>query len=174
METVHTTEIDTPVGRVRLASTERGLAYLELPHASGRGFAGWQRRHAPQAAIQEAYAPNRAAAAQVLAYLSGKRSAFDLPLDLRATEFQHAVYRELREIPYGETRSYGDVARRIGSPRALRAVGAASGANPLPLVIPCHRVIAADGRLGGYGGGAALKRRLLAMERSLPASGRFI
>ena len=102
--------------------------------------------------------------AQVLEYLEGKRRSFDLPLDLHATPFQRAVYDELLRIPYGEKRSYADVARAIGKPRAVRAVGAANGANPIPLVVPCHRVIASDGHLGGYGGGLPLKKHLLAME----------
>ena len=105
-------------------------------------------------------------------YLEGRRTAFDLPLDLRGTEFQLRVWAALRGIPYGETRSYREVARALQRPRAVRAVGSANGANPLPLVIPCHRVVASDGKLGGYGGGLALKAKLLAMERSQhPAQG---
>ncbi len=164
MEIVHVATVDSPIGSVRLASTAKGLAYLELPRASGRGFAGWLRRFAPEAEVSEAFAPNREAARQVVDYLQGKLRRFELPLDLRGTAFQRAVYREVARIPYGETRSYGEVARRMGRPRAVRAVGASNGANPIPLVVPCHRVVASGGRLGGYGGGLALKQRLLAME----------
>ncbi len=164
MGIVHTARFETPVGEMFAASTERGLAYLELPHASGCGFRGWQRRALPDAELREGFAPNRAAIAQVLEFLEGKRREFELPLDLRATAFQRSVYAELLRIPYGETRSYGDVARAIGNPGAVRAVGAANGANPVPLVVPCHRVVRTGGHLGGYGGGLALKQQLLAME----------
>jgi len=166
MELVHATLLDSPIGALRLASTAQGLAYLELPHASGRGLEGWLRRSLPRARCENGFAPNRAAAAQILEYLEGKRTAFDLALDPRGTEFQRAVWQALLAIPYGETRSYSEVARSVGRPDAVRAVGAANGANPLAIVVPCHRVIAADGSLGGYGGGLELKARLLAMERS--------
>ncbi len=174
MERVHTTRFDSPIGVLRVASTSRGLAYLELPHASGRGLAGWCVRFAPAAELEEAYAPHRASIAQVLEYLEGKRTVFELPLDLRGTPFQSEVYDALLRIPYGETRSYLEVAREIGRPTAVRAVGAANGANPIPLVVPCHRVIAYDRKLGGYGGGLELKARLLAMERSGPRQGQLL
>jgi O-6-methylguanine DNA methyltransferase len=166
METVLCAQIESPIGSLRLLSTARGLAYVELPHASGRGLEGWLRRSLPGVRCEEAFAPNRAAAVQIVEYLEGKRRRFDLALDLRGTAFQQAVWRALVAIDYGETRSYAQVADTIGKPRAVRAVGAANGANPLALVVPCHRVIAADGTLGGYGGGLELKARLLAMERS--------
>jgi len=163
---LHTASFETPYGVMRCASTSRGLAWVELPRASGRGFEGWRARHAPGAPVCKAWAPNREAVRQILGFLEGKRRDFDLPLDLRATPFQRAVYDALLAIPYGETRSYAEVARSLGQPRAVRAVGAANGANPLPLVVPCHRVIATGGKLGGYGGGLPLKRRLLAMEHA--------
>ena len=166
MESAHIAQIESPIGSLRLLSTSRGLAYVELPHASGRGLEGWLRRRLPGARSALAFAPNRAAAVQIVEYLEGKRRAFELALDLRGTAFQQAVWGALRAIAYGETRSYTEVARAIGTPHAVRAVGAANGANPLALVVPCHRVIAADGTLGGYGGGLELKARLLAMERS--------
>lgn len=174
MEIVHTTEFDSPVGAMRIASTVRGLAYLGLPRAGGRGFNGWLRRFAPGAERRESVAPNREAIAQIRDYLAGKRTDFELTLDLRGTDFQQAVWHELERIPYGETRSYADVARAIGRARAVRAVGAANGANPIPLILPCHRVIAAGGGLGGYGGGLELKRRLLAMEQSVQHGGSLL
>jgi methylated-DNA-[protein]-cysteine S-methyltransferase len=174
MEVLHTAEIDSPIGRLRLVSSPRGLAFVELPRASGPGFAGWRERFAPVAQRVEAFAPNREAARQILEYLTGKRRSFELPLDVRGTPFQRRVYREIARIPYGETRSYGELARAIGRPAAARAVGAANGANPVALVVPCHRVIAAGGHLGGYGGGLALKRRLLAMERDQSSAGRLL
>ncbi len=174
MEWVHTAQIDSPIGSLRLASTSHGLAYLELPHASGRGLEGWLRRSLPGVRCEDGFASNRAAAVQILEYLEGKRRTFELALDPRGTAFQCAVWRALLEIPYGETRSYADVALAVGRPNAVRAVGAANGANPLALVVPCHRVIAAGGSLGGYGGGLELKARLLAMERSLSPGPRLL
>ncbi len=174
-EIVHVTRFDSPIGSCAVASTERGLGYVELPRASGRGLAGWLRRCVPGASCTEAYAPNRAAVAQILEYLEGKRVEFDLPLDLRGTDFQLQVWAALREIPYGETRTYREIARAVGRPAAVRAVGAANGANPLSLVVPCHRVVAAGGKLGGYGGGLELKARLIAMEQaSRPAADRLL
>ena len=171
MEIVHTARVDSPIGSLRLASTSEGLAYVELPHANGRGLAGWLRRAAPDARCVEGYAPNRQAIREIQEYLEGKRTSFGLALDLRGTPFQLEVWSALRAIPYGETRSYAEIAREVGRPAALRAVGSANGANPLAIVVPCHRVIASGGRLGGYGGGLALKARLLAMEQSRPAQG---
>jgi O-6-methylguanine DNA methyltransferase len=101
---------------------------------------------------------------QLSEYLSGGRREFSLPLDLRGTAFQLAVWRELLKIPYGKTSFYGEIAARIGRPNAARAVGAAIGANPVPVIVPCHRVIGKNGDLVGFGGGIDLKRRLLALE----------
>jgi O-6-methylguanine DNA methyltransferase len=175
MEVIHTAEFETPFGAMACASSERGLCFIELPRASGRGISGWVRRFAQGARVAAGYAPNRAAIGQVLAYLAGKREDFRLELDLRATGFQIRVYAALLEIPYGEVRSYGEIADAIGAPRAARAVGAAVGANPLPLVLPCHRVVAAHGKLGGFAGGLALKKRLLALEHARhPAQGELL
>jgi len=164
MELLHVTELDSPIGALRVASSDRGLAWVGLPHGGGRGLGGWIRRHAPGARRAPGFAENREALTQLLEYLEGRRRSFDLPLDLRGTGFQRAVWRALLAIPYGETCSYADLARAVGRPTATRAVGAANGANPLPLVVPCHRVIASSGELAGYGGGRELKARLLAME----------
>jgi O-6-methylguanine DNA methyltransferase len=171
MEIVHTARVDSPIGVLRVASTPEGLAYVELPHANGRGLSGWLRRVAPEAKCVEGFAPNRDAVRQLEEYLSGKRTEFDLALDLRGTPFQLEVWSALRDIPYGRTRSYAELAQEVGRPAAVRAVGAANGANPLAIVVPCHRVIASDGSLGGYGGGLKLKAKLLAMEQSRPAQG---
>src|ERR1017187_5223624 len=105
---------------------------------------------------------------QLRAYFAGQLRRFDLPLDLRGTDFQLRVWRELERIPYGVTRSYLQIAEAIGAPRAVRAVGAANGANPIPIVVPCHRVIGANGKLVGYGGGLPLRKRLLELEGSRP------
>jgi len=171
METIRTCEFESPVGRLRLGSSDKGLCWVELPGAAGRGFAGWLRAQAPGATVAGDAGANRSAREQILEYLAGDRIRFELPLDLRATPFQHAVYEQLLAIPYGETRSYAEVARAAGKPAAVRATGAANGANPIALVVPCHRVIASGGRLGGYGGGLPLKRRLLAMESAAIRAG---
>lgn len=102
---------------------------------------------------------------QLHAYFSGALRSFDLPLDMQGTDFQKRVWNRLLAIPYGQTRSYAEIAREIGRPAAVRAVGAANGANPIAIVVPCHRVIGSSGRLVGYGGGLPLKRRLLELER---------
>jgi methylated-DNA-[protein]-cysteine S-methyltransferase len=165
VETLRRSELDSPIGRLHLVTSDAGLVYLSLPRASGRGFASWRERHAPAAALRDAGESHREWRRHLCEYLEGGRTRFDLPLDLRATPFQLAVYEALAKIPYGETRSYSEVAAVIGRPDASRAVGAASGANPTPLVIPCHRVIAKSGRLQGYAGGVRLQARLLAMEQ---------
>jgi O-6-methylguanine DNA methyltransferase len=171
---VYTARVESPIGELRLASTEGGLAYLGLPKAGGRGLAGWLARFAPGARREAAFAPHRDVIRQLLEYLEGKRTRFELPLDLRGTPFQCDVWNSLLEIPYGQTRSYGEVARSLGRPGAMRAVGSANGANPVPLIVPCHRVIAAGGKLGGFGGGLDLKRRLLAMEQSIRHQGSLL
>jgi methylated-DNA-[protein]-cysteine S-methyltransferase len=174
VEILHTSRFESPIGPLFVASSERGLAYLELPRASGRGFAGWLRGAGRGCRALEGFAPNRAAATQLGEYLEGKRRHFELALDLRGTPFQRAVWEELLRIPYGETRTYAEIARAIGRPQAVRAVGTANGANPVALVVPCHRVVATGGKLGGYGGGLALKERLLALERAEPGDGRLL
>jgi methylated-DNA-[protein]-cysteine S-methyltransferase len=108
--------------------------------------------------------PIAEAARQLREYFSGKRTGFDLPLAPEGTAFQKSVWKQLQEIPYGETISYGELARRVGNPKASRAVGSANGKNPIPIVIPCHRVIATGGGLGGFGGGLPTKEKLLALE----------
>ena len=164
MEVFHEASFETPMGSMRAVSSAKGLVYVDLPSASGRGLPGWLSRHAPSGRLLEGFAPNRVAVGQLSEYFEGKREVFNLSLDLRATPFQQDVYEAVAAIPYGETRSYAEIAEAIGRPSAVRAVGAANGANPLPIVVPCHRVIASGGKLQGYAGGLELKARLLAME----------
>ena len=174
MEKLHVADFETRHGLMRCASTERGLAYVHLPRAGGRGLDGWRRRYAPEARTIVAWEPNRVAIGQITEFLEGKRTRFDLPLDLRASPFQQLVYDALLEIPYGETRTYAEIALRIGQPKAHRAVGTANGTNPISLVIPCHRVVAAGGKLGGYAGGLPMKKQLLAMEHAKPLAGNLL
>lgn len=149
--------IDTPIGTLVLVGDEAALTHVWLPGTGGLG--GTQG---------ETPAPLRMAAAQLDEYFAGVRTSFSLPLAPQGTAFQLSVWRALADIPYGETITYGELARRVGRPAAFRAVGQANGANPLPIVYPCHRVVAAGGRLGGYGGGLETKRRLLALEGATP------
>lgn len=163
-DTIRVADIDTPIGSLRLASSEKGLAHITLPHANGRGLAGWVAKHAPSAKLVDDARAHDAASSEILEFLEGERVAFELPLDLRGTEFQLAVFEQIAAIPYGEKRSYRELATALGNPKSMRAVGAAAGANPLPLVVPCHRVIGSDRHLTGYSGGVELQGRLLAME----------
>lgn len=148
---------DTPIGPLLLVADEHGLTYIGLPR---RGLA-----QKPKDEWQHAPSKLRAASRQFQDYFAGTRRAFELPLHPHGTQFQLEVWGALLAIPYGETASYAQIAQRIGRPNAVRAVGAANGANPLSIVVPCHRVIGSDGDLVGYGGGLPAKRWLLAHER---------
>jgi O-6-methylguanine DNA methyltransferase len=169
MEVLCSSRFESPIGRLRIVTSQKGLVYVELPHASGRGFEGWRRTHAPEAEVVDRRTDHDDVIDQLLEFLASERREFVIELDLRATDFQRAVYDVVARIPYGETLCYSEVADAIGRPKAVRAVGAANGANPIPLVIPCHRVIARGGALQGYAGGLDVKARLLAMESVLPA-----
>jgi O-6-methylguanine DNA methyltransferase len=175
MPTLYATRFASSIGELTVASSDQGLSYLVLPRANGRGFGGWCRRYAAEHEIKQDAGPNSLVVEQVAEFLAGEREDFDLRLDLRATSFQLDVYRVVAEIPYGESLAYAEVARRVGRAAAVRAVGTANGANPIPLVIPCHRVVASNGHLQGYAGGLELKRKLLAMESaSHPAQGALL
>lgn len=165
-EYLSTSELPSPVGRVRIAVTRTGLVRLALPREGGKGFRGWLGRVLPDAEPVD-WLPHLDVVRQELEeYFAGRRTEFDVPLDLRGTAFQLRVWRALGKIPFGEVRSYAEVARAVRRPRAVRAVGAANGANPVPVILPCHRVIRSDGGLGGYSAGLETKRRLLAFERA--------
>jgi O-6-methylguanine DNA methyltransferase len=158
--------VESPLGALRLAVTDDGVARIGLPRSSGPGFAGWLRTTFTDAE-RVSWLPLLDKLSQELReYFAGQRREFSVPLDLRGTDFQRAVWREIASIPYGETRTYREVARGAGRERAVRAAGTATGCNPVPIVVPCHRVIAAHGKLGGFSGGLDAKRRLLALERA--------
>jgi len=156
MNTHRYTWYESPAGPLLLAGSRDGLYYLSFP--SGR--------HA--VAIEHEWIEDRSlfddAIRQLREYFAGERTTFSLTLKPEGTDFQRAVWAELQNIPYGETISYKELADRIGRPKAVRAVGAANGANPIPIIIPCHRVIGNDGSLTGFGGGLPLKKRLLELE----------
>ena len=151
------TVLDSPVGPLMLAGDEAVLR--ELWFLQGR------QRLAPNPAWTESARAFAEPIRQLKAYFAGRLKTFSVAVDPGGTAFQSKVWRALRDIPYGETLSYGEVARRIGDPKAVRAVGLANGANPISIIIPCHRVIGANGALIGYGGGLPTKRALLALEQ---------
>jgi len=154
------TVIATPVGEMMVIGDDDALRFVHLPGSFVASAFDPVRSGAPAAV--------RAAAEQIDAYFTGALKTFSLPLDPSGTEFQRGVWSALADIPYGETESYGELAARVGNPKACRAVGLANGRNPIPLVLPCHRVIGVNGSLTGYGGGLELKKRLLDHERAAP------
>lgn len=152
--------VESPVGELTLVANEEALV--------GVYWAG----HGPKVEADENHPVLATAARELAEYFAGKRRQFDVPLAPEiGTEFQQRVWRALREIPYGKTWSYGDLANRVGNAKACRAVGAANGQNPLPIFVPCHRVIGADGSLTGFGGGLERKKVLLTLERSAGTQG---
>ena len=148
--------LNTPIGDLLLAGDEDALSLVAFPEGAMRRDpdADWIYNEKPFAAARQ----------QLTEYFDGERKEFDLPLRLSGTEFQLLVLQELRRIPYGETTSYGVIAERIGKPKAMRAVGAANGRNPVPIIVPCHRVIGSGGDLTGFGGGLDTKAELLRLE----------
>jgi epoxyqueuosine reductase len=168
--TVSRTEIDSPIGRLALYGTPAGLMAVVFPRHSRFAVENWLHRVIGRAEMVDGGEILEDSVRQLQEYFAGERTSFDLDLDLRGTPFQRRVWAAVAAVPYGQTRSYGDVAAAIGQPKAVRAVGAANGANPLPVVIPCHRVIGSDGGLHGYGGGLDVKAKLLDLERAVPSS----
>ena len=154
------TVLPSPIGELTLIAHDDALAAI---HFAGHGLDRF-RRGVPSR--DDDHPVLRAAAAQLEEYFAGRRTMFDLPLDFGGTAFQQRVWAELCRIPHGETRSYAAIATALGQPTATRAVGAANGRNPIPIVGPCHRVIGKDGSLTGFGGGLAVKEQLLALERA--------
>jgi methylated-DNA-[protein]-cysteine S-methyltransferase len=146
----------TPIGLLTIAVDEAGLRYVLFEN----------NKHEPptQAEWRSDSSATREPREQLLEYFSGDRKSFDLKLSLAGTEFQQRTWRMLGQIPYGDTWSYAELATRVGSPKAVRAVGAANGRNPLPIVLPCHRVIGSNGSLTGFGGGLPTKKWLLELE----------
>jgi methylated-DNA-[protein]-cysteine S-methyltransferase len=158
-ETLHFDDIASPVGRLRLIASRDALVGIWFEHG----------RDATRSALWLTRSPSpilELARTQLEEYFAGRRHVFELPLDARGTDFQRRVWQRLLNIPYGTTTTYGALARELGDPGASRAVGLANGSNPLPIVIPCHRVIGANGTLTGFGGGLATKAALLDLERS--------
>lgn len=161
MTTILTHRHPSPLGLLELESDGTALRRIRLPGEPRPAPDGRERRAEPAAFA--------AVTRQLDEYFAGTRTVFDLPLAPVGTPFQRRVWELLRAIPWGRTITYGELARRAGNPAACRAVGAANGRNPLPIVVPCHRVIGSGGRLTGYAGGLAAKQRLLELEGAVPA-----
>lgn len=151
--------LDSPIGTLLVAGDEEAIRRIEFPRDGkpGKPEPEW---------IESARGTVAEAVRQLGEYFSGHRAEFELPLAPEGTAFQRTVWRHLQDIPYGETISYGELAKRVGNPKASRAVGAANGQNPIPIVIPCHRVIGSNGKLTGFGGGLPTKEALLALEKT--------
>lgn len=149
--------IDSPIGPLLLAGDEGGLRFLLF--GKGRHVVAPDPDWEPDRGLLDE--PVR----QLMAYFQGRLKTFDVPVAPVGTAFQQAVWRQLQAIPYGETMSYGELARRLDHPKAVRAVGLANGSNPISIIIPCHRVVGSNGSLVGYGGGLPIKQALLALER---------
>jgi len=150
--------IDSPVGKLKLVASDKGLAGVL-----------WERENTRPVPLSEAVEDKQhpvlvETERQLGEYFAGKRKTFSIALDLRGTQFQKDVWEALLAIPFGETRSYGQLAKQLGNPRATRAVGAANGRNPVSIIVPCHRVIGSSGKLTGFGGGLETKAHLLSLE----------
>lgn len=156
MSEVYFTRFESPVGPLLLAGDAKALRCVS--------FETSKRSAPPQPDWKQGKAPFAEVIRQLQAYFCGELKEFDVPLKMEGTEFQLRVWNELRAIPYGETISYAQLAARIGNPQAVRAVGAANGSNPIPIIVPCHRVIGSDGSLTGFGGGLPTKKILLELE----------
>ncbi len=179
MEILHSTTVASPVGPLFLAASGSGLVALEfdarLPGQQTirpnprdlRGENDFRKSRTRMCRFEESATAMQAYVQQLDEYFAGKRREFSFALDLRGTDFQRDCWRALVAIPYGETRSYADIARAVGRPRGFRAVGMANNRNPVAIIVPCHRVIASDGTLCGYGGGLDVKRKLLQLEGAL-------
>jgi O-6-methylguanine DNA methyltransferase len=172
METLATTKIDSAIGPLFLAASGKGLVALEfdarLPgQQSIRPNPRDLREERKDFKFEDSADELWPYVSELEGYFAGKRREFTFPIDLRGTDFQLACWRALLAIPYGETRTYADIARAVGKPNAFRAVGMANNRNPVAIVVPCHRVIASDGTLCGYGGGLDVKRKLLELEGAL-------
>jgi len=172
MEALYSTNMDSPIGPLFLAASAQGLVALEFDARSpGQQSIRPNPRDLRSEKKAFTFEPSSRRMQPYLdqldEYFRGERREFTFPLDLRGTDFQLACWRALLAIPYGETRSYADIARAVGRPNAFRAAGMANNRNPTAIVVPCHRVIASDGSLCGYGGGLEIKRKLLELEGAL-------
>ncbi|MDE3059818.1 MAG: methylated-DNA--[protein]-cysteine S-methyltransferase [Pseudomonadota bacterium] len=163
-QTLYYKTVSSPVGPLRLVASEKGLSAVLFHDGCGSRRAFGAMEESDQHPLL------RVVEKQLAEYFSGKRRAFDLPLDMQGTVFQIKAWRQLQKIPYGETISYGEQAKRLGDAKKARAAGMANGRNPLAIIVPCHRVIGASGDLTGFGGGLKTKQQLLELERRYAAN----
>lgn len=163
------TTMPTPIGTITMARTDKGVCYIEFGDSTKTlmSLKLWSQRWLRQdELICSDDSSLDEAKLQLTQFFAGKRTEFSLPLDLYGTPFQKLVWQELLNIPYGETRSYKDIAMKVDAPKAVRAIGGANHHNPIPIIIPCHRVIGSNGALVGYGGGLSIKEKLLDLEQN--------
>ncbi|MBO8173363.1 MAG: methylated-DNA--[protein]-cysteine S-methyltransferase [Bacillaceae bacterium] len=169
--TVKYGEMDSPIGPITIASTPRGICQIRFGNSDSQKFSllrwcqKWINSDFQADHLQRDDDAHREVVEQLESYFAGERWEFTVPLDIRGTSFQKMVWSELLQIPYGETRSYKDIAVNMGAPKAVRAIGGANNKNPLPILIPCHRVVGSNGAMVGYGGGIHIKEFLLELER---------
>lgn len=162
MLTLYYSRMESPIGCLVIGVSDKGLAVIEFDQGEFP-----KGRLAQTAHWEESASRTGSAVRELNEYFAGKRREFTVPLDLRGTDFQKKCWHALLRIPYGKTKTYADIARAVGSPRGFRAVGMANHDNPVPIIVPCHRVLASDGTLGGYGGGLDVKRKLLELEGAI-------
>jgi methylated-DNA-[protein]-cysteine S-methyltransferase len=164
---VFCTSFDSRVGRIYVASTEKGVCKISIPRESRKDFFDWLKTHFETDAVTDNRAKNREVIDQLNRYFAGRLAKFTCPVDLLGTPFQTRVWKELSKISYGTTVTYKHLARKVHAPKAFQAVGRANGSNPLPIIIPCHRVIGSDGSMVGYAYGVKMKEFLLRLEGAI-------
>ncbi len=161
------TSFDSRIGRIYVASTEEGVCKISVPKESRKDFFDWVEQHFDLEAVVDNKIRNKEVIDQLTRFFNGKLAKFNCPIDLIGTPFQIRVWRELAKIPYGTTITYKQLAKRVSAPKAFQAVGRANGSNPLPIIIPCHRVLGSSGSLVGYSCGVKTKEFLLRLEGSI-------
>jgi O-6-methylguanine DNA methyltransferase len=164
---VYCTTFDSRVGRIYVASTERGVCKISVPRETRKDFFTWLDEHLDLDGVVDNKSRNKEIIDQLTRYISGRLVRFTCPVDLIGTPFQLRVWKELMKIPYGSTITYKTLAKRISVPSAFQAVGRANAANPLPIIVPCHRILGSDGSLVGYSYGIKMKEFLLRLEGSI-------
>ncbi len=164
---VYCTSFDSRIGRIYVASTEEGVCKISVPKESRKDFFAWLKEHFDLDAVIDNRSRNKDIIDQLARYFNGKLAKFTCPIDLKGTPFQVRVWKELQKIPYGSTITYKHLARRVAAPKAFQAVGRANGQNPLPIIIPCHRVLGTNGALVGYSCGVKTKEFLLRLEGAI-------
>lgn len=164
---VYCTSFDSRMGHIYVASTEEGVCKVSVPRETRKDFFRWLENQFDLDAVVDNKSRNKDVIDQLIRYFNGKLAKFTCAVDLVGTPFQVRVWKELAKIPYGSTLSYGQLAKRVGVPKGFQAIGRAVGANPIPIIIPCHRVVGSDGSLVGYSAGVKTKEFLLRLEGAL-------